>query len=103
MTIKRGDTRPVVYRVNADLTGATLRFLLRPAVGAPTLIDVPGAVAVTEPGGASSLVTVPVDAFADELSPPGGWFVELEATVGVFVQTFPNLGYGRLKVIPDLG
>lgn len=100
-TIKRGDTRPLVYRANADLSAATLRFLVReqPNQGPVTTI-VPSSVTVDA---GVSTVTVPVTTINTDLSPSNGWLVELEATQAGVVQTFPSETFERLRVIADLG
>jgi len=93
LTVKRGDTYPITFTANMDLTGASVRLLAKPTKGA--VIQLPAD--VQDP--ASGIVvhnltgTLPVDTYR----------VELEVTISGTVITFPSNSFEELSVIPDLG
>lgn len=99
LTIKRGDTEPLKLRTaGADLTAATLRFLVRTREGVdPLTVIVPTGKVLD---GTDTIVTVPVTQIN---TTEGTYQVELEATQAGVVRTFPSDGYATLAVIPDLG
>ncbi len=89
---KSGDEHPIQWKANLDLTGATVRIVARPLVGAPVVL------ASTITDAAEGLVTHQLDGTL----PLGTYKVELEVTDGEEIITFPNNGYSSLTVIPDL-
>lgn len=95
--IKYGDTDPTTWTaVGMDLTGCTVRFMARdrtkrdtPIVLPATIIDAAGGVVEWTPDG---------------LLPVGSYEVELEVTRASdgLIVTFPNDGFERLTVSPDI-
>lgn len=97
MIVKRGDTHQIVEKVNADLTGCTVRWLIRLA-GTP--VEIPAGVLP------STIIDAPNGRVAHQLSgtlPVGDHAYELEITRDGTIQTAPSVGFGRLSVKPDLG
>lgn len=93
MIVKTGDTHPVQWRANMDLTGATVRLVASPRRGDPIVL------ASTVTDAADGLITHVLTGTLAE----GSYRVELEVTVGSEIITFPNDSYITLTVIPDLG
>ena len=92
MIVKSGDTHEVKWTANMDLTGATVRLIASPATGVPLVL--PSTITNPAQGEVTHTLT-------GEL-PVGRYRVELEATIGGEIITFPNDTYARLDVIPDL-
>lgn len=91
-TVKTGDTHPVQWRANMDLTGSTVRLVAKPRRGNPIVL------ACTVTDATDGLVTHTLTGTLAE----GSYSVELEVTAGSEVVTFPNDGYTTLTVIADL-
>ncbi|GAA1147815.1 hypothetical protein GCM10009651_35670 [Microbacterium natoriense] len=92
MIVKTGDTHPIKWRLNMDLTDATVRLIVRPRTGAPIVLD--------------STISNPVEGevrhvLTGDLA-VGSYRVEVEVTAGGEIATFPNNTYSTLTVIPDL-
>lgn len=95
ITIKYGDTDPTTWTaVGMDLTGCTVRLMARDRAARATPIELP-TVIIDHPGGV-------VEWTPDGLLPVGSYEVELEVTRGTLVVTFPNDGFGRLTIAPDI-
>ena len=103
-TIKHGDIVPLPLTVAdpdtglpVDLSGATLRVLLRAAysTGDPEELAI-------EPGSdlVHGVVSVVFDATSRAL---GDYWIEVEASQGDIVVTAPTVGYGRITIVADLG
>lgn len=95
MIVKAGDKHAVQWRVNMDLTGATVRLVAQPLkpYGTPALV-LASSVADAEDG-------VVEHTLSGEL-PVGVYRVEVEVSSGSDVITFPNDSYVTLEVIRDL-
>ena len=94
-TIKRGDTDPTTWTaVGMDLTGCTVRLMARDRAARATPIELP-AVIIDQPGGV-------VEWTPDGLLPDGSYEVELEVKRGDLIVTFPNDGFARLTIAPDI-
>ena len=92
MIVKSGDTHDVKWKANMDLTGASVRLIASPATGAPLILA--SVISNTTEGEVTHTL-------AGDL-PVGRYRVELEATVGGEIITFPNDTSARLDVYPDL-
>lgn len=92
MIVKSGDTHPVQWRANMDLSGSTVRLVASPRRGVPIVLD------CTVADAAEGLVTHVLTGTL----PVGSYRVELEVSSGSEVVTFPNDSYASLEVIPDL-
>ena len=95
--IKYGDTDPTTWTaVGMDLTGCTVRLMARDRAARATPIELPAAI-IDQPGGV-------VEWTPDGLLPVGSYEVELEVTRASdgLIVTFPNDGFGRLTVSPDI-
>lgn len=92
MKVKEYDKHPISWVANMDLTGATVRVIARE--GAFVLI-LP---ATIEPGESSSKITHMLTGTL----PEGRYRIEVEATIGGEIITFPNDNYARLDVVRDL-
>lgn len=92
MIIKSGDTHPIRWRVNMDLTVATVRLIVSPRTGAPIVLE--------------STISNPTEGEVQHVLtgdlPVGSYRVEVEVTAGEEIATFPNNTYATLTVIPDL-
>lgn len=95
MIVKQGDTHEVQWRANMDLGSASVRLVARPF--RPHNAD-PIVLGSTVVDAADGLVEHTLTG----LLPVGRYRVELEATFGSEVVTFPNDSYAVLEVIPDL-
>lgn len=94
-TIKYGDTDPTTWTaVGMDLTGCTVRLMARDRAARATPIELP-AVIIDQPGGV-------VQWTPDGLLPDGSYEVELEVKRGDLIVTFPNDGFARLTIAPDI-
>lgn len=94
-TIKRGDTDPTTWTaVGMDLTGCTVRLMARDRAARATPIELP-AVIIDQAGGV-------VQWTPDGLLPDGSYEVELEVKRGDLIVTFPNDGFARLTIAPDI-
>lgn len=91
--VKSGDKHAVKWRANLDLTGATVRLLIRPVNGGD-YEALPCSITDAATGEVTHMLdgTLPIDRYR----------VELEVTKGGDVITFPNDDYAKLQVIPDL-
>ena len=102
--IKSGDTTPVITATLTDsagaavnLTGATVRFVMRKG-GAATAKVAAAATVVSAPAG-----TVSYTWLAANTNDPGIYSACWEVTFsGGTIQTFPNAGYTSVAVLPDL-
>lgn len=93
--IKYGDTDPTTWTaVGMDLTGCTVRLMARDRAARATPIELPTAI-IDQPGGV-------VQWTPDGLLPVGSYEVELEVTRDGLIVTFPNDGFERLTVSPDI-
>jgi hypothetical protein len=92
MIVKSGDTHPIEWKANLDLTGAEVRLVAKTRAGVP----IPLACDVSD--GPEGIVRHVLDGTL----PIGAYRVELEASVGGEVITFPNDGYAQLLVRADL-
>ena len=92
MKVKAGDTSPIQWKANADLTGATVRLIAKLPDGDPVELDA----VVTD--ASEGLIT---HTLTGTLA-PGEYYVELEVTQGSAIATFPNDGYSILTVTADL-
>lgn len=104
MTWKRGDTGPVTATLldragtAVNLTGATVKFLLRNAAGGPLTID--REIDVDTP--ASGVVSI--DRTTTDTATAGHFRGEFEVTYsGGDVETFPEVGYLDVMIHGDLG
>jgi hypothetical protein len=93
LTVKRGDTYPITFTANMDLTGATVRLLARSSQGntielASTIQDAVAGTVVHNLTG-----TLGIDVYE----------IELEVTHTGTIISFPSDGFEQLCVIPDLG
>jgi len=96
--IKRGDKGDTLtLTVNMDLTGCTLRLLARPK----NQHDAELLVLAVDPG--SDLAEGTVDHITTGTLELGDYDIELEATRGDEIFSFPTNGFERLKVVADLG
>jgi hypothetical protein len=104
--IKRGDTSPgleVQFRIGVDgppvnLNFATVRFLMRPAKGGAAVVSAPAIVADAT-NGIVRYLWAPGDT-----ATPGQFLGEFEVTYADrTVETFPNSGYLRLRIMADIG
>lgn len=90
--LRDGDGDPI------DLTGATVKFLMRP-IGGTTLKINDSAVIVTALSG-----LVQYEWEVGDTDTVGSYQAEFEVTyTGGDVETFPNNGYIRVEVTDDLG
>jgi len=106
--LKRGDTSPAFTATlrdrngdPIDLTGATLRFLMRTAetFGAGTVIDSAAAIVGAPTDGAMSYTWTAPDTLT-----PGKFWAEVEVTFGSGeVETFPNVGFHEVIIEQDIG
>lgn len=88
MIVKSGDTHEVSWKTNMDLTGAAVRLIAKE-----------GEFVIILPS------TVEGDTVTHKLTgtlPVGRYWIEVEATIGGEIITFPNDRYARLDVFPDL-
>jgi len=92
MIVKAGDTHPIEWKANIDLTDAQVRMVAKTRAGIP----IPLACDVAD--GPQGIVQHTLDGTL----PHGTYRVELEATVGGEVITFPSDGYAQLIVRADL-
>lgn len=94
VTVKHGDVYPIQFTANADLTSCTVRLLARMIGGDVTITldctvsDAAGGVVTHNLTGALTV---------------GTYRVEVEASSGGEVFTFPSDGYEILQVMEDLG
>jgi hypothetical protein len=95
ITVKRGDTHDISWTVNADLTGATVRLLLR-------LDNAQADVIVAEATVTGAAIGEVTHTLTGTLA-VGEYDVEIELTRSGAVTTAPTVGFGRLRVVADLG
>lgn len=93
-TVKRGDTHPVELTVNHDLTGATLRVVIRH-------LTVEGVLEVISDPTVDDASAGVVSFLVDEWE-PGPHYVELEIKQGAETRTSPTRGYLVIHVERDL-
>ena len=94
VNIKQGDVFPVVFTVNHDLTGATVRLIVRHLTRDGTLEVLPSE--ITDP--ALGKVEIELDGTWDI----GRHFIELEVTQAGEIRTAPTDGTYVLRIVPDL-
>lgn len=94
--VKTGDTHTVAWRVNWDLTGATVRLLFRHLV-TPTEPVIEAPVVITDAAG--GVVTHTLTGTLDL----GEYDVEVEIVKEGVKYSSPTTGFERLTVTPDLG
>lgn len=92
--VKQGDQFPVTFTVNHDLTGATVRLLVRHLTRTGDLEELPHAVT----DAATGTITHNLD---------GTWglgrhFIELEIAQAGEIRTAPTDGYYVIRIEPDL-
>jgi hypothetical protein len=102
-TIKRGDTLPALARTlgdasgAVDLTGASVRFIMRAANRDVVVVDFPAQI-VSAVEGKVSYAWRPEDTAV-----AGSYDAEFEVTFGDGnILTFPNGGNIRISIVPDL-
>lgn len=93
LTVKRGDTYPITFTANMDLSGATIRLLAKPPRGA----------VITLPAVVTDAVNGKVEHTLTGTLPVGIYYVELEVTHSGVIITFPSDNFEQLSVISDLG
>lgn len=93
LTVKRGDTYPITFTANMDLTGGTVRLLAKPPRG--TVIELPCSIQDPVNG-------IVVHNLTGTLS-VGVYQMELEVTHSGTIITFPSDDFEELQVIQDLG
>lgn len=94
VNIKQGDKLPVTFTVNHDLTGATVRLIVRHLTRTGVLEDLPHT--VVDPGAGK------VELDLDGTWEVGRHFVELEISQGGEVRTAPSDGFYVIRVVEDL-
>ncbi|WP_311257322.1 hypothetical protein [Microbacterium sp. WCS2018Hpa-9] len=92
--VKQGDQFPVTFTVNHDLTGATVRLLVRHLTRTGDLEELPHTVT----DAATGTITHNLD---------GTWalgrhYIELEITQAGEIRTAPTDGYYVIRIEPDL-
>ena len=98
-TIKRGDKGDTLtLTTNMDLTGCTLRLLARAKYGTGDLIELDIDNSTDYAAGTVVHVT---DGTLPMIT--GGYNLEVEATRGEEIFTFPTQGFVTLNIVPDLG
>ncbi len=103
--LKRGDRLPALEATlqdaegrGVDLTGASVRFLWRPAGDSSAAATVRNAVVIDAAAGA-----VRVDWQVGDLNAAGAFVAEFEADFGGLKLTFPNSRFLKFRVVEDLG
>ena len=101
--LKRGDTSPsLLYALDpasVDLTGATVRFNMRPTTGGVVKVSRAIATVVTETG----TPTIRYDWTAQDTDTSGTYDGEFEVTyAGGAVETFPNTGFIKIVIAKDI-
>lgn len=101
--LKRGDTSPsllsAILPATVDLTGATVRFSMRPKDGGAIKVNRSAAVIVTPTG----TPTVRYDWQAADTDTAGFFDAEFEVTyAGGAVETFPNDSFIRVAITGDI-
>jgi hypothetical protein len=101
--MKKGDTSPsllfTLSPASIDLTGATVRFSMRPKDGGAVKINRAAAVIVTPTG----TPTVRYDWQAADTDTAGHFDAEFEVTyAGGAVETFPNDSFIRVSITGDI-
>lgn len=94
ITIKHGDTHDIVEKVNMDLTGCTVRWVVR-LEGSPTAGVLPASIATPATDGR-------VRHRLDGTLPEGEHQYEIQVTRDGQTWTAPTNGFGRLRVNADL-
>jgi len=101
--VKKGDTLPIVLVQLTDatgdylnLTGATVRFKMRPAGGGDYQVDAAATIVDAATGKVSYTFT------ADDTDTVGDYFVEWIVTIGGTTQTVPTDTYRIVTVTPTL-
>lgn len=95
--IKRGDKGDTLtLTVNTDLTGCTLRLLAQKMYDTTPVFELDVDPGSDLPGGNVTHITTGTLEI-------GEYRLELEATRGDEIFTFPTNGFERLKVVADLG
>lgn len=104
-TIKQGDRLPSIEATlagadgPADLTGATVKFLMRTKGASPTILIDAAATVV-----GAVLGTVRYDWASGDTATIGKHQAEWEVTFSSGKkQTFPNTGYTTVQVVDDIG
>lgn len=101
--LKRGDTSPsLLYALDpatVDLTGATVRFNMRPSSGGAVKVNRAAAVIVT----ATGAPTVRYDWQPADVDTAAFFDAEFEVTyTGGAVETFPNDSFIRVTITGDI-
>lgn len=94
MYVKQGDIMPVTFTVNHDLTGATVRLIVRHLTRDGALEELDAT--VTDPTGGVLVHNL------DGTWAIGRHFLELEISQAGEVRTAPTEGTYEIRVIPDL-
>lgn len=89
-TVVRGDRHDISWTIDTDLTGATVKLVLRPVGGGET-VEIAGTVS-------ESTATFP---WADQVE-PGTYACEIEVTRDEQIVTAPTDRPGTLRVREDL-
>lgn len=92
MIVKAGDTHPIEWTANMDLTTSEVRLVAKTRDGSPQPLDC--SIVDAAEGRVQHILTGSL--------PVGIYRVELEVTTGEDTVTFPNDGYAQLVVRADL-
>jgi hypothetical protein len=102
--LRRGDAGSVIEQtlrrngVAANLTGASVRFIMAPAPGQPPKVNAPATIVDAAAGRVSYTWT------AADLDTPGRYVAEWQVTFsGGAIETWPTGRYIRIQVDGDLG
>ena len=91
--VKRGDT-DTTWKLNMDLTGSTIRVLVRSRSKPVTMTELTSEIVDAENGIVSANTSV---------LPVGSYDVEVEVMQGPKIYTFPDSGFASLSINTDLG
>jgi hypothetical protein len=101
-SLKAFDRLPSIQAtLSADITGATVSFIMRPKAGGAVKVNAPAVVVSIDTAAKTSVVRY--DWAATDTDIPGEYQAEWEVTfTGGKVQTFPTLTYHSIDVLADL-